>query len=171
MRVHGIGTVVIEPGASQTYFTGVRWSRSERLTAAVIPVEGEALIVTPFFEEPSIRETLNVPAEVRVWQEDEDPLRLIADWVRGKRLKGAIGIEETARFFVSDGLAQRMPGERFVSANPVVRGCRMIKTAPEIALMQAATDVTVAAYRWTWPRVEAGMTGSDVAALMQAATR
>ena len=36
--------------------------------------------------------------------------------------------------------------------------------------MQAATDVTIAAYRWVHPRVEAGMTGTDIAALMNAAT-
>ncbi len=46
----------------------------------------------------------------------------------------------------------------------------MRKTAAEIALMQAATDVTIAAYRWTWPRVEKGMKPADVAALMNAAT-
>jgi Xaa-Pro aminopeptidase len=47
----------------------------------------------------------------------------------------------------------------------------MIKSAPEIALMQAATDVTIAAYRWTHPRIEAGMAGAEIGALMNAATR
>lgn len=172
MRAGGLSAVVIEPGASLTYFTGVEWNRSERITAAVLPVEGEPLIVTPFFEEPSVRETLGVPATVRVWQEDESPHALIAGWLQERRLaRGRVGMEETARFFVSDGLAARLPGVRLVSADPVVRGCRMTKTAAEIALMQAAADVTIAAYRWTWPRVERGMAGPDIAALMQAATR
>lgn len=171
MRANDIAAVVVEPGASLGYFTGIRWGRSERLTAAVLPREGPALVVTPFFEEPSVRETLAVAAEVRVWQEDGDPLRLIADWLGERRLKGAVGIEETARFFVSDGLAARLPGARIVSADPVVRACRMLKSPAEIALMRAATDVTIAAYRWTWPRVETGMVGADVAALMNAATR
>ena len=35
MRRLGLGSVLIEPGASLTYFTGVRWGRSERLTAAL----------------------------------------------------------------------------------------------------------------------------------------
>src|SRR5688500_7787224 len=52
MRSHGLGSVLIEPGASLTYFTGVRWGRSERLTAALIPAEGETIVFTPFFEEP-----------------------------------------------------------------------------------------------------------------------
>jgi Xaa-Pro aminopeptidase len=172
MRRHDIAAVVVEPGASLTYFTGIHWGRSERVTAAVLPREGEALVVTPFFEEPSVRETLDVAAEVRVWQEDESPLALVAGWLKERGLaKGRLGIEETARFFVADGLGVRLSGMRLVSADPVVRGLRMIKSPAEIALMQMATDVTLAAYRWTWARVEAGMTGRDVSALMSAATR
>lgn len=172
MRANGIGAAVMEAGSSMLYFTGVRWHLSERLTAAVLPVEGEPCIVTPFFEEPSVRETLGVPAEVRVWQEDQDPLAVVAGFMRDRGLATRpVGIEESVRYFVQAGLARALPGARLVAANPVVRGCRMIKTAAEIALMQTATDVTIAAYRWTQPRVEAGMTGSDIGALMNAATR
>ena len=172
MKANGIGAVLIEPGSSLIYFTGVRWGRSERLTAAILPVEGEPCIVTPFFEEPSVRQTLGVPAEVRVWQEDQDPLKVVAGFLGDRKLAGRpVGIEETARFFAFDGLARAMPGANLVSANPIVRGCRMIKTPAEIALMQLATDVTVAAYRWTYPRVERGMTGAEIGALMNAATR
>jgi Xaa-Pro aminopeptidase len=172
MKANNIGAILVEPGSSQTYFTGVRWSRSERLTAALIPVEGEALIVTPFFEEPSVRETLAIPAEVRVWQEDEDPLALIAGYLKERKLAARpIGIEETVRFFAVDGLKRLLPDTRLVSANPIVRGCRMIKTPAEIALMQVATNVTIAAYRWIHPRVEKGMIGAQIGALMSAATR
>ena len=172
MKANGIGAILIEPGSTMVYFTGVQWWRSERLTAVIIPVEGQPCIVTPFFEEPSVRETLAVPAEIRVWQEDRNPLAVVAGFLRDRKLANRpVGIEETARFFAFDGLQQALPGVRLVSANPVVRGCRMVKTAPEIALMQLATDVTMAAYRWVYPRVEAGMTGAEVGALMTAATR
>ncbi|WP_439538416.1 M24 family metallopeptidase [Sphingomonas sp.] len=171
MKANGIGAVLIEPGASLLYFTGVRWGRSERLTAAVIPVEGDPIIVTPFFEEPSVRESLGIPAEIRVWQEHEDPFAVVAGFLREKRLLGRpLGIEETARFFAVDGMWRALAGVKIVSANPVVRGCRMFKTPAEIALMQKAADVTLAAYRWTYPRIEAGMTPADIAALMSAAT-
>lgn len=171
MKANGIGAVLIEPGASLLYFTGVRWGRSERLTAAVIPVEGDPIIVTPFFEEPSVRESLGIPAEIRVWQEHEDPFAVVAGFLREKKLLGRpLGIEETARFFAVDGMWRALAGVKIVSANPVVRGCRMFKTPAEIALMQKAADVTLAAYRWTYPRIEAGMTPADIAALMTAAT-
>jgi Xaa-Pro dipeptidase len=172
MRKNGLSAVVIEPGSSLIYFTGVRWWRSERLTAAVIPVSGEPLIVTPFFERPSVQETLGIPAEIRVWQEDESPTAVIAKWLAERKLdRGQIGIEETVRFFASDGLGKLLPGVRLVSANPVVRGCRMHKTAAEIALMQKANDVTIAAIRWTAPRIQEGMTRDQVAGLIVAATQ
>ncbi|HEY9234937.1 MULTISPECIES: M24 family metallopeptidase [Phenylobacterium] len=171
MKAGGQAALVVEPGASLTYFTGVRWGRSERVTAAIIPVEGEALVVTPHFEEPSVRESLAIPAEVRVWHEDEDPAAVAARWLKERRLdKGTVGVEETVRFFVTDGLAHRLPEARFVSGAPVVRGCRMIKSPAEIALMQLAADVTLGAYRYTHARVERGMTPADIGALMDRAT-
>ncbi|WP_267380658.1 MULTISPECIES: Xaa-Pro peptidase family protein [unclassified Sphingomonas] len=172
MRVNGIGAVMIEPGASMVYFTGVAWHRSERLTAAILPAEGTPCIVTPFFEEPSVRQTLDIPAEVRVWQEDESPLAVVAGFLRDRKLdRRPVGIEETVRFFAADGIARALPSARIVPAAPVIRGCRMVKSAAEIALMRKATDVTIAAYRFVHPRVERGMTNHDVAALMDAATR
>ncbi len=172
MRVQGLGAILVEAGSSLDYFTGVQWWRSERLTAAVIPREGPPLIVTPFFEEPSVRQTLGIPAEVRVWQEDESPIALIAAFLRARGLtKLPLGIEETVRFFASDGLANALPGTRIVSANPVVRGCRMIKTAAEIALMQAAADVTVRAINYAISRTEVGMTPADISALIVSATQ
>ena len=171
MRKAGIGAVLIEAGSSLDYFTGVKWWRSERLTAAVLPVEGPALVVTPFFERPSVEQTLAIPADVRVWQEDEDPLKLIAGFLAERKLTTQpIGIEETVRFFAFDGLKRVLPDAKIVSANPVVRGCRMIKTPAEIALMQTASNITIAAYRWIQPRVEKGMTQSQISTLMDAAT-
>lgn len=170
MQRNGIGAIIVEPGASLDYFTGVQWRRSERLTAAVIPVAGEPIIVTPFFEKPSVEESLKIPAEVRVWQEHEEPLQLVADFLRERRVAdAAVGFEETNRYFILDRLKQQLPGLRVVSANPVVGTLRMIKSASEIALMQAASDVTIAAYDRIYPQIREGMTPSDIGALFSAA--
>ncbi|WP_445326687.1 M24 family metallopeptidase [Sphingobium sp. AN641] len=170
MHANGISAVLIEPGASLAYFTGLEWWRSERLTVAVIPVKGDPVIVTPFFEEPSIRETLAIRADVRVWQEDESPSPVIAGALRDRgSATGNVGVEETVRFFASDGLAQMLPQIRLVSANPVVRRCRMIKSPAEIALMQKANEIALAGAKWAWERTREGMTAQDIGALMKAA--
>ena len=169
MRDNGLAALLVEPGASLVYFTGVNWWRSERLTAAILPRDGEPAIVTPHFEEPSVRESLKVPAEVRVWNEDENPLAVVAGFLRDRRLAGPVGIEETVRFFAVDGLRQALPGVEIRPGAPVVRGCRMIKSAHELALMQKAADVMIAAYRHTAPRIERGMNPAQVAAIMDGA--
>jgi len=170
MKQNGIGAVIIEPGASLDYFTGVQWWRSERLTAAVIPADGDAIIVTPFFEEPSVEESLAIPAEIRTWDEDDEPLKLVADFLKERGVVAdAVAFEETNRFFILDRLQQQLPGVRVVSANPVVRALRMIKTPAEIALMKAAADITVAAFRSIHPQIREGMTAGDVERLFSGA--
>jgi Xaa-Pro dipeptidase len=169
MARHDIGALLIEPGASLVYFTGVHWRRSERLTAAVLPREGDIAIVTPHFEEPSVRESLEVPAEVRVWHEDQDPLQTVAGILRDRKVVAPIGIEETVRYFAIDGLMRVMPHVEIKSGAAVVRGCRLVKSAPELALMKKAADITIAAYRHTAPRIKRGMTPKDIAAIMDSA--
>ncbi|GBR02572.1 M24 family metallopeptidase [Acetobacter oeni] len=171
MRARGIRALIVEPGSSLIYFTGIQWWRSERVTAAVIPLEGDVVIVTPFFEAPSIRQTLNIPAEIRTWNEDENPLALIAGALRERgAASGPVAIEETVRYFIVDGLKKALPSVSILSGAPVVRGCRMHKSATEIALMKRATDITIASYRYVIPHVKPGMTPKQIGEMMDAAT-
>src|SRR5205085_10381814 len=99
MQRNGIGAIIVESGPSLDYLTGVQWWRSERLTAAVIPALGEPIIVTPFFERPSVAESLSIPAEIRTWNEDEEPLKLVADFLKERgAAAGPVAFEETDRF-------------------------------------------------------------------------
>ena len=172
MQRQGIGAVIVESGPSLDYFTGVQWWRSERLTGAVIPASGKPIIVTPFFERPSVAESLAVPAEIRTWNEDEEPLELVADFLRERQVATQpIAFEETDRFFILERLRQQLPGMRDVSANPVVRGCRMIKSPHELKLMQAANDIMLASLRYAAARTKEGMTPADIDALIAAAQK
>jgi Xaa-Pro dipeptidase len=166
-----LAALLVESGSTLEYFTGVVWRRSERTTAAVIPARGATVIVTPAFEEPSVRETLQVPSEVRVWNEHESPFELIARTLRERGAgAGPLAVEATTRFFIIDGVRRALGGGEVVSGDSVVRPCRLIKSAAELALMQAASDVTIAALRHVHQRVQAGMSAADIATLMDAAT-
>ena len=172
MQRHGIGAVLVESGPSLDYFTGIQWWRSERLTGVVIPAEGDPIIVTPFFERPTIEEMIGVPAEIRTWQEDEEPLKLVVDFLKERKVAAApIGFEETNRFFLMDRLRQQLPAAVIVSANPVVRALRMIKTPAELALMEAAAKIMVAALRFAGEHTREGMAASDIDALIAAANK
>ena len=172
MAKNGIGAIIVESGPSLDYFTGVQWWRSERLTAAVIPAAGEPVIVTPFFEKPSVAESLSIPAEIRTWNEDEEPLKLVADFLNQLGLSGSpIGFEETDRYFILDRLKRQLPSVQVVSGNPVVRGCRMIKSSHELALMQAANDIMLASLRHAAAKTRDGMTPAEIDAFIAAAQK
>ncbi|WP_325100183.1 M24 family metallopeptidase [Aurantiacibacter sediminis] len=171
MQQQGLAGIVIEAGTSMLYFSGLGWRQSSRLTALVLPASGDPVVVAPAFEEGKLRELMVMEMEVRTWQEHESPFAMIGGVLDDRGADGAIGLERTARFFVADGLRSVVPSREVVSATPVVSPLRQIKSPREIALMQAANDITMAAYRETYPQIETGMTGSDIAALMNAATR
>ena len=170
MAEHEIDAILLEPGSAMLYFTGISWWRSERLTAVVIPREGEIGVVTPFFEEPSVRESMTFGSDVRTWNEHDSPFERVAGILRDRKLEGGtIGLEETVRYFVVDGLKKAAPGFQIASATPVTQGCRMYKSAAEIALMKKASEVTLTAYRHVYRQLQAGMEPADVRALMAAA--
>jgi Xaa-Pro dipeptidase len=172
MREQGIDAILLEAGSALIYFTGVRWWRSERFTGAIIPAEGEIAFVTPYFEEPSVRESMEFGDDVRTWHEHENPFALVKGILADRDLdSGKIGVEETVRHFIVDGVAEAAPSFELVSGKEVVRGCRMYKSAAEVALMQTANDVTMAAYRHVHANLDKDMRPADISDLMNSATR
>ena len=170
MAEHDIDAILIEPGSAMLYFSGVSWWRSERLTALVIPREGDIGIITPFFEEPSVRESMTFGDDVRAWHEHESPFERAAGLLKDRGLtKGRIGLEDTVRQFVAVGLKDAAPKFEIVSASPITTGCRMFKTANEIALMKKASEITLTAYRHVYARLAIGMEPADVNEIMRSA--
>jgi len=170
MGDYDLDAILLEPGSAMLYFSGVRWWPSERLTAVVIPQEGDIGIITPFFEEPSVRESMTFGDDVRAWHEHESPFKRVAGLLRDRGLtQGRIGLESKVRQFVADGLRKDAPQYEIVSASPVTRGCRMYKSANEIELMKKASEVTLTAYRHVITNLEAGMEPADVKNMMRSA--
>jgi Xaa-Pro dipeptidase len=164
MAEHQIGAILLEGGSSLFYFTGVRWGLSERPFVAVIPARGDLAWVSPGFEEARARELIELGGrDLRTWQEDESPYRLVAQILKDRGVTtGRVGVEERLRFFVFNGVRQEAPAVDYVSADPVTAGCRMIKSSAEIALMQHASDMTIAAYKAGLATLREGMTQGDL---------
>lgn len=170
MAEHDIDAILLEPGSSMLYFSGVSWWRSERLTAVVVPREGDIGVVTPYFEEPSVRESMTFGDDVRTWHEHDDPFERVAGLLKDRGIRdGTIGLEETVRYFVVDGLERAAPRISITNARPVTQGCRMYKSPAELALLRKANEVTLEAYRHVYGNLEPGMSPADVSAMMQQA--
>ena len=106
--------IVLGPGTSLYYFTGIRWWLSERLLCLVLPRTGEPILISPAFEEGRMRESLRYPAEVRVWQEDASPTKFIAAVLVDRKINnGRIGIEESCRLRFTIIFARARPDARW----------------------------------------------------------
>ncbi len=172
MLENEIDAIVVEPGSTLFYYTDVRWWASERLFAFVLPSRGAAAWICPKFEEGRARELIRFGDDLRCWEEDESPYRLVGDVLHNRGFRtGKVGIEERARFFVFDGIRKEVSGFEFVSADPVTVGCRVIKSPGEIALLQRANDITLVALRTALQMAREGMTPSEFSMNCAAAFR
>jgi len=178
MSEKNFGALVLTGSASLTYFTSLRWSGGERLFACVIPVKGEPFFVCPAFEEERAMEQIargpfgGGHADIRTWQEDESPYALVARGLADRKLSTAtVGIEETAKFVWSEGIARAASNARIVLGTPITAGCRMIKDGHELELMQLANTATWNVYRAVYQALKPGMTQRDVSELIALAYR
>ena len=174
MAEQKIDAIFMEGTVSCFYFTGMRWGQSERTFGLVIPAKGAIAYVCPKFEDDRAKELINTAFgdELRCWEEHESPYELILGIVKDRGVKHRrIGMEERVRFFIADGVRKAASGFEIVDATPVTAGCRMYKTAAEIALMQRASDVTIEAYKAAFATIQPGMSQSAFSANLSAAFR
>ncbi len=177
MSANHLDGILLADGTSLEYFAGVHWWGSERLFALVLPAKGRALCVCPAFEEGRARELLaNSPegknADVRTWQEDQNPYAVLAQGFKDLNLStGVLGAEETVRFVFSDAIARAATHLKIVSATPVTAGCRMIKSGHELELMRLANQVTWTAYKAAHQSLRDGMSQADLEKLIMSAYR
>src|SRR5437763_2426617 len=173
-----IGALVLTPGTSLQYFTNIRWSGGERLFACVIPAKGEPVFVSPALEEDRAMEQVargpfgGGHADVRTWQEDESPYALVARGLADRGVAGAsVGVDETCKFVWSESLARAAASAHFILGTPITAGCRMIKDAHELELMQLANTATWNVYRAVYQALRPGMTQHQVSDLISLAYR
>src|SRR5713101_3466261 len=159
--------ILVGPGTSLYYFTGIRWWLSERLLALIIPRNGQPILISPAFEESRMRESLLYSAEVRAWQEDESPSQLIATSLADRGLRtGRIGIEERLPFTFYDHFRAAAPAYDLVSADPITIAGRAVKSAHELELMRLACEATCDVYRVVFSNLKEGMTQEQVSDLV-----
>lgn len=175
MAANHLDAMLLTSGTSLTYFSGIRWWPSERFFGMVLPVRGAPFFVSPAFEEERAREQIargpvGGSADVRIWQEDEDPYERLAQGLKERGIAaGRLGIDETTYFVFSNNIAQHAPALQCVSATPVTAGCRMIKSAAELELMRLANKVTLTAYEASWKALKPGMSDREFSGLIAAA--
>ncbi len=163
MELNGMDALWFEGSTSLRYFTGVSWDRSERLFGMILPKNGAPHYLAPKFEQSRASEQVG-DARLLTWEEDENPYELIKQIFKDNNiLTGTLAIEETTRYFVTENIGKMMGALTLVSATPVTAGCRSVKSAHEIELMQIANDITAEVFRGALPALREGLTEKEFA--------
>ena len=175
MAEHRIDAIAMMGGTSLIYFSNISWWNSERLFLMILPAKGDPFYVCPAFEEERAQEQiaagpLGGKADIRTWQEDEDPYALVATGLKDRGIAaGRLGFEEKTFFNFANGVALAAPALKIVDGNPITAGCRMVKDAHEIELMRFANQVTLKAYAAAFASLQDGMTQGQFSALVSQA--
>ena len=171
MQENDIAALVLTASTSLYYFTGLSWYQSERLVGAVLTQNGKLIFISPAFEESKLRETVG-DAEIRLWEEDESPYALVQKTIaESQGQHRVVALDEAAPFFIFDGLRQAMPDCKIVNGMVITAACRMHKTASEIALMQAAKNITIDVQKHAAKILREGISSTEVASFIDQAHR
>ncbi len=167
MRQHGIDAVYLNAGTNLYYFTGTQWRASERMVAALLTASGELVYIAPAFELGTLNDYMLVKGRVETWHEHESPYELCHKVLAELGLDGGTaGIDESAAFFVYDGLRQACPRMTFVNAGSVTAGCRSRKSDSELAILQCAKNMTLEVHKAAARILYPGITAQEVEAFI-----
>lgn len=171
MQSHGVDAMLIEPGGTLEYLTGVAFHASERLLAAAALSDGTFLWVSPAFEAGRVATLCErasgsgeLTAHVLPWDEHEDSAKIFADALKAKGLgKHVVADPDVRARFVAPISAHL--GTPIGDGSALARELRGPKSAREIEILRSAQERTQAAIKAVYAVTEPGMTSTRVGAL------
>lgn len=167
MAEHKIDALFLSGSTNLVYFTNVSWRRSERTFGAVINLKGDPIWVCPGFERKRAEERIPAGQEIRTWEENENPFKLIAGIMKDIGVgDGRLALGPTVRSFVLYGLKKEAPSLELVNGSVITEGCRGIKTDKEVKYMELANKITKLAYQEAFKHLRQEMSARDLSSFI-----
>ncbi|WP_199096271.1 Xaa-Pro peptidase family protein [Dyella sp. ASV21] len=167
---HKIDAVLITAGTSLRYFSGVAWGASERMVGLLLTQHGEPIVICPAFERGSLEHVLLVPADIRLWEEHDDPHQLVADLLREHGAR-SLALDPAAPFVMGERLRAVLGDTSLHDASAIVDGCRLCKSPAELALMKQATAMTLQVHRLAAGLMREGISRGELVCFIDEAHR
>lgn len=161
----GFQALVINPGPSLSYLTGLMFHLMERPILAMFTVGDSPILIIPELEALKVA---SLPFLAQVYMYGEDP----ATWpsvfqhaAQACGLTGLVGVEPTKlRYLELKLLEMAAPGITITSAEDVLAGLRMRKDEHELQAMRMAVDISQTALQNLLPVIHPGITERQLAA-------
>jgi Xaa-Pro dipeptidase len=165
MKSAALDALVLNPGPSLSYLTGLSFHLMERPTVLLVSVSGQVALVLPKLEAAKLGQS---KIAVQPIQYGDNP----AEWGDAFRqasqmleLDGKkIGVEPIRlRFLELEYLRQAAPRADFVSAAGPLESLRLCKDTDEVARMRQAVKIAQDGLEAILPMIKAGVTEKEIA--------
>ncbi|MFZ3574919.1 M24 family metallopeptidase [Tenacibaculum finnmarkense] len=163
MKAQNKQAMYLHAGTNLFYFTGMKWSSSERMVGAILFQNGDLHFIAPKFEKGTILDFMLIKGDVNCWEEHKSPFKLFTKiLIQNKVTQGDILMDEATPFFIIDGINKCNEVFTLESATPITAGCRMIKSDAEIAIMQHAMNITLEVQKAAARILRVGISAKEV---------
>jgi len=170
-RESGMDLLAVVPGANLRYLTGLDMHSSERITLALFPLGGQPVFVLPGLEAPRAEARQGIESSFYTYTDEQGPAIAFRQVASDLQLEGKVfGVENLRmRVFELRQLEQHAPDARFVDADPLLSGLRIVKDKEEIEALRRAAEVNEECFRQMAARIQPGVTELELAAVWQRA--
>lgn len=171
MQDNDIAALYLNAGTNLKYFTGMQWYASERMVGAILPAKGDVQFIAPYFEIGTLLDYQVVEGPIHGWQEEQSPYQLFLNVLEqyGIGSDAKVAIDESAAFFIFDGIRNHAPSLNLINGKEVTAHCRMHKSENELKLIQRAMDMTLEVHKATASMLHEGITTTEVEAFINEA--
>jgi Xaa-Pro dipeptidase len=148
MAEGGYESLFISPGPNQRYLTGLHYDYPgdawdtiitwDMITAAIIPLDGEPVLVAPRISEKWVREVTKVD-DVRPYSGAENRKTILKDLLGDMR--GILGTEEHLPLKIYQQLVAAVPQTSIKNASEMLSHARLVKSEEEIECMRKAAGI------------------------------
>ncbi len=159
LNAAGADGLYATPSSNLFYLTGIRFDRSERLTALFLFKDREPFVVCPSFEASRLR-TMSAVEEVHAWEETQDPFAMAASLFPAGT--GRLAVEPSTAYDDVERLIGERSGWKPFSAADLFNALRMVKTPEEIQSIRDAIAVALPRFQKAFASLRAGSVEADV---------
>ncbi|UCE91808.1 MAG: aminopeptidase P family protein [Methanobacteriota archaeon] len=148
MEQEGFEALFVSPGPNQRYLTGLRYDYPgdawdvmitwDIITFAVIPLDGDPVLVVPRIGEEDARE-LSKLEDIRPYSSPEDRKTVLGELL--SNMKGTIGTEDHMPFKTYEQLTSAVPDVTVRSASDMLSLARLVKSEEEIECVRKAARI------------------------------
>ena len=165
MASSNLDAIVLNPGPTLTYLTGLHFHLMERPTTFIYKRGSQPLIILPELEAAKLGE-ISQPITAIMFGDDPSSWQKAFDQAVFKLAAKncTFGVESTRlRFLEMDFLQKASPNIKFTPAETVFSGLRMQKDNDEISCMRQAVRIAQQALTATLPMLKPGVTENEIA--------